>query len=206
MRLSLLCAILTKLISLPLHPDRFLGSDAGQVALARPLYESVASLPLVCPHGHVDPALLARNDRFPEPTSLLVTPDHYILRLLYSLGVPMDRLGVSRADGTPSTADPREVWRTLAAHWFAFAGTPTRAWMEYQLQEVFEIREKLGPATANEIYDSIDARLAEPSFRPRALFDRFGIEVLATTDGAADGLEYHEAIAASPRLRGSRGR
>ena len=182
---------------MPLHPDRFLGSHAGQVALARPLYDSVAALPLVCPHGHVDPALLARNERFPEPTSLLVTPDHYILRMLYSLGVPMERLGVSRVDGTPSTADPREVWRTLAAHWFAFAGTPTRAWMEYQMEEVFGIREKLGPANADEIYDSIDARLAEPSFRPRALFDRFGIEVLTTTDGAADGLEYHEAIAAS---------
>lgn len=180
-----------------LHPDRFLGTDPALVAIARPLYESVARLPLVCPHGHVDPALLALDERFPEPTALMIAPDHYVLRMVYSLGVPFERLGVPRLDGTPSPADPRDVWRTLAAHWHAFAATPTRAWWEYQLHEVLEIPERLSPATADAIYDAIETRLAEPAFRPRALFERFGIEVLTTTDGASDSLEHHEKIRTS---------
>lgn len=179
---------------LRLHPDRFFSPDPAVRALARELYEAVADLPLVCPHGHVPPALLAENEPFPEPTALLITPDHYIFRMLYSQGVPMEAMGIPTRDGTAVEVDPRVVWNRFAAHYHLFLGTPTRAWLDHTFAELFGVDVVLGPETADAVYDAIDAKLAEPGFRPRALFDRFNIEVLTTTDGAADSLEHHEAI------------
>ena len=148
----------------------------------------------MCPHGHVPPALLADDEPFPEPTALLITPDHYIFRMLYSQGVPMEDLGIPTRDGTPVESDPRAVWQRFADHYPLFLGTPTRAWLDHTFAETFDVDVKLASETAAEVYDAVDARLKEPDFRPRALFDRFNIEVLTTTDGAADSLEHHEAI------------
>lgn len=179
---------------LRLHPDRFFSPDPAVRAVARELYASVADLPLVCPHGHVPPDLLADDALFPEPTALLITPDHYIFRMLYSQGIRMEDLGIPTRDGTAIEADPRVVWQRFADHYFLFRGTPTRAWLDYVFAEVFGVERTLTPASAMEVYDQIDARLKGPDFRPRALFDRFNIEVLTTTDAATDSLEAHRRI------------
>lgn len=179
---------------LHLHPDRFFDSDPSVRAVARSLYESVADLPLVCPHGHVSPALLAEDEPFPEPTALFITPDHYIFRMLYSQGVPMEDLGIPARDGTTVEPDPRKIWQRFAERYHLFLGTPTRAWLDHVFYDVFGIRTTLGADSAMEVYDQILARLQEPECRPRALFDRFNIEVLTTTDSASDTLEHHRAI------------
>jgi glucuronate isomerase len=180
----------------PLHldPDRVFDAEPSARRIARTLYEETAALPIVAPHGHVDPALLALDAPFPEPASLLVVPDHYLVRLLYSQGESMESLGVPTRDGTPSEQDPRAIWRRFAAHAFRFRGTPSGCWLDYELHELFGVRERLDATTADRIYDQIVERLASPEYRPRALFDRFNIEVLATTDAATDSLSHHAAI------------
>ncbi|MEO8560930.1 MAG: glucuronate isomerase [bacterium] len=178
-----------------LNPDRFFDADATVRRIARDIYEGIAALPLVCPHGHVDPSLLAEDRAFPEPSALLITPDHYLFRMLFSQGVSLESLGVPARD--PSAAierDPRKVWRLFAANYHLFRGTPSRAWLDYELHELFGVRVRLCAESADRIYDQIAERLTSPEFRPRALFDRFKIEVLATTDAATDELRHHKAI------------
>jgi glucuronate isomerase len=177
-----------------LHPDRFLDPDPGIRALARTLYRSVADLPLVCPHGHVEPSLLALDEPFPEPTALLLLPDHYVLRMLYSHGVPLETLGVPTVDGSAEPVEPRAAWRLFAERYDLFLGTPTRAWLDHELFEVLGVTKRLDASTADAVYDEISERLRDEAFRPRALFDRFRIEVLTTTDAATDSLEHHAAI------------
>ena len=187
---------------LTLHPDRHF--DPSTRKIARDLYEGVCELPLVCPHGHVDPALLAQNERLPEPSALIIRPDHYVLRMLYSQGVPMEALGIPVVDGgevggaaggdPPVETDPRAIWRRFAEKYHLFQGTPTRSWLDHELYETLGIRTKLDGDSAMRMYDEIEEKLAAPGFLPRALFDRFRIEVLTTTDGAADSLKHHEAI------------
>jgi glucuronate isomerase len=179
---------------LTLSPDRYFDPDTAVRKVARELYESVAELPLICPHGHVDPALLAENKRFEEPASLLIKPDHYIFRMLYSQGVPLESLGIPRRDGGPVEEDPRKIWWRFAELYHLFLGTPTRAWLDHEMHELLGVRVRLDAESADYIYDQILERLSEPSFRPRALFDNFNIEVLTTTDGASDSLRHHQKI------------
>lgn len=179
---------------LHLHPDRYFASDPTIRRLARELYEHVHDLPLVCPHGHVDPRLLAHNDPFSEPTSLIITPDHYIFRMLYSQGIRLEDIGIPAVDGSPVESDPRKIWQIFADHYHLFLGTPTRAWLDYELYHVFGIRRRLDSDSAMYVYDRILEQLQDQGFHPRALFDQFDIEVLTTTDGAADSLEHHQAI------------
>jgi len=182
-----------------LEADRFFDPDPAVRRVARELYDETRTLPIVSPHGHVDPAILARNEPFAEPAALIVQPDHYILRLLYSRGVPLEALGVPRRDGAgaPVEADPCKVWQRFADHYYLFRGTPTGAWLDYELHEVFGIRDRLSGETAPRIYDEIREKLGAPEFLPRALFERFNIEVLATTDSASDSLDHHRAIRGS---------
>jgi glucuronate isomerase len=179
-----------------LHEDRYFDPDPTVRRHAHALYDETRALPILSPHGHVDPAILASNDAFQDPASLIITPDHYILRMLYSQGVPLESLGVAPIDGKPPSAesDPRKIWQTFADHWRLFRGTPTRAWLEYELREVFGIQRDLDSASAPHVYDAIVERLQSPEFRPRALFKRFNIEVLATTDAASDTLEHHKTL------------
>jgi glucuronate isomerase len=177
-----------------LAPDRFFDSDPAQRRVARALYEETAALPLICPHGHVDPALLAENRPFPEPTALLITPDHYIFRMLYSRGVSMESLGIPTRDGTAVETDPRRIWQLFADHYYLFLGTPTGAWLEHELGDVFGIETPLSGDTAQRVYDEISERLTSPEYLPRALFERFRIELLATTDAATDSLAHHQAM------------
>ncbi len=180
-----------------LHEDRYFDPDPTIRRHARALYDETRALPIVSPHGHVDPAILARNDAFADPTSLLITPDHYILRMLYSRGVNLESLGITSIDGSsPVETGPRKIWQTFADHWHLFRATPTRAWLEYELREVFAVESDLSAESAVKVYDAIAERLRSPEFRPRALFKRFNIEVLATTDEPSDTLEHHKALRA----------
>src|SRR3954471_19094489 len=182
---------------LVLHEDRFFDSDAAIRNAARELYEETRELPLICPHGHVEPSLLADNAPFPEPTTLLVIPDHYIFRMLYSRGVRMEDLGVPTRDGTAVETDMRAIWQRVANHWHLFRGTPSGVWMAHELHEVFGVREQLNGDSAQRIYDEIAEKLASGEFLPRTLFEQFNIEILATTDAATDPLVHHKAIRAS---------
>lgn len=176
-----------------LHEDRLFSSDPSQRVVARQIYAETRNLPLVSPHGHVDPKMLAEDKPFADPVSLLVAPDHYITRMLTSQGISPQQLGVPDLEGRV-TADPRDAWRTFCQNFYLFRGTPSRGWLEQELVEVFDIDVSLGPDTADETFDLITARLATPEFRPRALFDRFGIEVLATTESPVDTLEHHATL------------
>ncbi len=180
--------------ALTLHPDRLLPAEPGVRAIARRLYASVNALPIVSPHGHTDPAWFAADEPFTDPTALLVTPDHYLLRMLYSQGIALERLGVVATGGRPGAVDARDAWRLFAANYHLFRGTPSRLWLDWVFAEVFGLAVRLEADTADHYFDAISARLAEPGFRPRALFGRFGIEVLATTESPLDELAHHREI------------
>jgi glucuronate isomerase len=176
------------------HPDRCFDSDPSVRRAARELYEGTRTLPIVSPHGHVDARLLATNEPFANPAALLVTPDHYVLRMLFARGVPLEALGVAPRDGGSFERDPRRIWRRFAERYEVYRGTPTGLWLDHELHELFEVHERLNGENADHVYDVIAERLASPEFRPRTLYDRFNIEVLATTDAASDSLEHHEMI------------
>ncbi|HEX3211357.1 MAG TPA: glucuronate isomerase [Actinomycetota bacterium] len=190
----------TNVPGLRLHPDRLLPSEPGVRSIARRLYAAVRDLPILSAHSHVDAWLLVDNEPFPDPSSLLVTPDHYVTRLLHASGVPLNALGVGR--GPLPEAEARQVWRLLCAHWDAFRGTPARYWLESELAEIFEISLRPSVQTADAIYDQVAERLAKDDYRPRALYDRFRIQVLATTDDPTDDLSAHAALAADPTFSG----
>ncbi|MBT2501344.1 glucuronate isomerase [Curtobacterium sp. ISL-83] len=184
------------------HPDRLFAAESGARAVARTVYEAVRDAPIISPHGHVDAALLADDQPFQDPASLLITPDHYVLRLLHANGVPLEALG--RADASSGRPVPpgRDAWRQLAEHWDDFLGTPVRFWFESELHDVFGLDTAPDAANADEQYDHIAALLQEPRMRPRALFDAFGIEVLATTDDPTADLAAHARLAADPSFTG----
>ncbi len=182
---------------LRLHPDRLFPADTRMRDIARALHAGVKDLPIVSPHGHTDPAWFARDEAFSDPASLLIVPDHYVFRMLYSQGVRLDALGVPTADGSATERDPLKIWRIFADNYHLFRGTPSRMWLDWVFAEAFGIDVRLEPATADLYFDTIDAALKTPAFRPRALFDRFGIELIATTESPLDPLEHHAAIRAS---------
>jgi glucuronate isomerase len=185
------------MIPLKLHPDRLFSSDPAQRSLARALYGTVKDLPIISPHGHTDPAWYADNEPFANAAALFITPDHYVFRMLYSQGVRLEDLGVPRRDGGAVEHDARKIWRTFAAHYHLFRGTPTRVWLDHAFHEVFGIRERVSADSADRIFDRINACLATAEFRPRALFERFNIEVIATTESPLDLLTHHQKIRAS---------
>jgi glucuronate isomerase len=182
---------------MPLHPDRLFPAEDRTRAIARALYAEVKDLPIISPHGHTEPVWYAANEAFSDPATLFVKPDHYVYRMLYSQGIAMERLGVPRRDGGKVETDNRAIWRLFAENWYLFRGTPTRMWFEHALECEFGITEQLSAATADRLYDTIAAKLATPAFRPRALYERFRIEAISTTDSALDPLAHHDAIRAS---------
>jgi len=183
--------------ALSLHADRLFSPDPAQRQMARTLYETVKDLPIISPHGHTDPSWFATNTPFANPAELLITPDHYVFRMLYSQGIEMERLGVPRADGGWTETDPRKIWRLFAENYWRFRGTPSRLWHDWVYSEVFGLTVRLGPDTADHYYDVIAQKLGQDDFLPRALFERFNIEVIATTESPLDLLEHHQAIAGS---------
>lgn len=181
-----------------LHEDRLFPADETTRAMARRLYEAIKGLPIVSPHGHTQARWFARNEPFPDPVKLFVQPDHYVFRMLYSQGVRLEELEI----GKDEIAHPRQVWRIFAKHYHLFRGTPTRLWLDYAFQESFGMTERLCEANADLYYDTIDEKIRTPEFLPRALYEQFGIEVLATTDSPLDQLQYHQEI----RISGWKGR
>jgi glucuronate isomerase len=177
-----------------LHPDRLFPPDPVTRGIARRLYASVEHLPIVSPHGHTDPSWFALNEPFPNAVDLLLTPDHYLVRMLYSQGVPMETLGVPTIDGTEVETDKRKIWRTFADHYYLFRGTPSRSWLDHVLFEIFGLGQSLTPDNADDLFDAINESLQQDAFRPRALFDRFNIELLATTESPLDELKHHKTI------------
>ncbi len=177
-----------------LDDDRLFPIDRSARSLARDLYARVRNLPILSPHGHTDPRWFAENEAFPDPAQLFVVPDHYVFRMLHSQGVPLEALGVPRADGGAIEQDSRKIWRLFAQNFHLFRGTPSRLWIEHSFQEVFGIETRLSAETADEIYDQIAEKLLRPAFRPRALFERFNIEVISTTESALDDLQWHRMI------------
>ena len=187
-----------------LNPDRLFPAEPGVRSIARSLYETVADLPIISPHGHTDPAWFATNEPFGNPAELLITPDHYVYRMLYSQGVSLPELGIAPTTGDSFFVenDPRQVWQRFAEHYHLFRGTPTRMWFDHVFFKVFDLDEPLSAETAGNYYQAIDAALKSAEFLPRALFDRFGIELLATTESPLDNLEHHAAIMADPSWSG----
>jgi glucuronate isomerase len=181
----------------PLQDDRFFDPNPAVRSVAREIYEGIKFLPIISPHGHVNPALFVTDAPFQNPTELLLLPDHYVLRMLYSQGIPMETLGIAPVDGGAYERDPRAIWQTFSDHYYLFRGTPSGVWLDYEFAVIFGVREKLNSENAGEIYETIAAKLRLPEFRPRALFERFGIEVLSTTDAATDPLDQHRQIRAS---------
>ena len=179
--------------ALELHPDRLFPADPGTRGIARDLYASIAGAPIVSPHGHTDPSWFATDANWTDATSLLLAPDHYIYRMLYSQGIDLDALAIPSRAGTPAT-DPRAAWRLFAANYHLFRGTPSRIWVDHVFAEVFGFDVEFDSSTADRYFDVIGEKLATDAFRPRALFDRFKIDFLATTEGAQDDLSHHHAI------------
>jgi glucuronate isomerase len=177
-----------------IHPDRLFPIEAEARAIARRLHETVEHLPILSPHGHTDPRWFAENKAFPDPATLLVKPDHYVTRMLYSQGVTLEELGIARKDGGPVESDPRRVWRSFAERYHLFRGTPTRAWLDHSFATLFDLGERLSAHNADACFDRIAERLATPQFRPRALFERFNIEAIATTESPLDDLRWHRMI------------
>jgi glucuronate isomerase len=178
---------------LSLHPDRLFPSDTGQRAIARDLYNLVKDFPILSPHGHTDPQWFADNEPFGTATALFLAPDHYVYRMLYSQGIDMDDVGVASKDG-PSKADPRAAWKIFAKNQHLFRGTPTSMWMSHVFGQIMGFEVALDESTADMYYDRIGELLASEAYRPRALFERFNIELLATTESPTDTLEHHQKM------------
>lgn len=175
--------------------NRYFSPDSSQRNVAHDLYKTVADLPLICPHGHVDPRLFSDpNYQFGSPVELLIIPDHYIFRMMYSQGISMPEMGIPRRDGGDVEGDHRKIWQTICDNWYLMRGTPTYIWLRDELRDVFGIDEKMNSENAQAIYTAIEEKLQQADFNPRKLFERFNIEVLATTDAATDTLEHHQAI------------
>lgn len=181
-----------------LHPDRLFSSCPKQRDLARELYQQVAALPIVSPHGHTDPRWFAQNTPFANATELLLQPDHYLLRMLYSQGHGLDTLGIAGTGGSGADADPAAVWQLFADNYHLFRGTPTQMWMDHVFAEVFDLDERLVAGNGQHFFAEINRQLATPAFLPRALFERFNIEVIATTESPLDTLAAHRQILEDP--------
>ena len=179
----------------PLHPDRLFSADPSIRAVARELYQGIKDLPIISPHGHTDPNWYADNKRFDNAASFMVTPDHYVFRMLYSQGMSLESIGIpaARAD-VAVEADPRIIWKKFAENFHLFRGTPSRMWMNHALTEVLEVEEPLNGESADRIFDYIEHKLASEEFLPRNLFRKFNIEVLSTTEFAVDTLAPHKKI------------
>ncbi|UCF63856.1 MAG: glucuronate isomerase [bacterium] len=177
-----------------LNAHRYFDASEPIRSIAYDLYQHIKDFPILSPHGHVDPKILAENQPFPDPAELIIIPDHYIYRLLYSQGISLESLGIPARDGTKVEKNHRKIWRIFANNFYLFAGTPTGVWLSHTFSEVLGIEEKLSGKNANKIYDQISEKLQSPEFLPRSLFQKFNIEVLTTTDGASDSLIYHQKI------------
>ncbi len=178
----------------PLNPDRFFDPNPIVRKIARDIYNEIKDLPIISPHGHVDPKIFAENKPFPNPTELFLIPDHYLFRMLYSQGIKLEDLGIPTIDGSKVESDPKKIWRIFGENYYLFNGTPSGVWLDYEFNIVFGIKEKLNGSNAIKIYNELQEKINSPEFLPRTLFEKFNIEILTTTDAPFDTLEYHKQI------------
>lgn len=176
-----------------LHPDRLFPVEGKTREMARELYGLVKELPIISPHGHTDPRWFAENASFGDPVSLLIIPDHYILRMLYSQGLKLTDFGVKNKSGV-AEKDKKKIWRLFADNFHLFRGTPSALWLKHVFHHVFLIDKPLSRETADEYFEIMQSKLNSAYYLPRTLFDRFGIDILATTDAPWDSLEHHQKI------------
>ncbi|MCY4333876.1 MAG: glucuronate isomerase [Litoreibacter sp.] len=181
-----------------LHPDRFFPAEQSTRSLARRLFDQVEPLPLICPHGHTEPVWFAKNEGFQDPAQLMIVPDHYIVRMLVSQGATHADLGVPTKDGSPYETDSRVIWRRFAENYHLFRSTPVRHWMDFTLETLFGIEGPLTGDQADESYNQIADALSSDAMRPRSLYERFGIEIIATTDSCLDPLTHHMSLKNDP--------
>lgn len=177
-----------------LNDDRFFDSNPAIRNVAREIYNSVKSLPIISPHGHVDPQIFVDNKPFPHPAQLFIIPDHYVFRMLYSQGIPIEDMGVPSVNGTKVESDPKKIWQIFCENYYLFNGTPSGVWLDYEFNKVFGIKEKPDGKNAIKIYDELNTKINSPEYLPRTLFEKFGVEALSTTDAATDSLEPHRKI------------
>ena len=177
-----------------LHEDRFFSPVESVRKYAREIYNIIKDLPIISPHGHVDPSIFSENKPFPNPTQLFLIPDHYLYRMFYSQGIPMESLGIPTIDGSKVEKDPRKIWQIFADNYYLFDGTPSGAWLSYEFGVVFGTKEKLNSSNAQKFYDQLQEKISSKDFLPRTLFEKFNIEVLSTTDAASDDLSHHKKI------------
>ena len=177
-----------------LHKDRLLPQTKVALSLARELYQNIAKLPIISPHGHCDPSWFSDNKRFPNPTQLFVVPDHYVFRMLVSQGITLNALGVQNIEESSIEEDPEIIWRKFSENYYLFRGTPTAMWLDYSFENVFGLSKPLTPKTSDFYFDYIEQKLSQPEFLPQALFDKFNIEVLSTTDSALSELSHHTEL------------
>jgi glucuronate isomerase len=177
-----------------MNEERFFSPDKNIRSRAKEIYFNIKDMPIISPHGHVDPSIFSENKPFPDPAELFIIPDHYIFRMLYSQGISLDNLGIPRRDGSRGEKDPRKIWQVFADNYYLLDGTPSGAWLSYEFSKIFGIKEKPDGSNAQVIYDQIQEKLNSPEFLPRSLFDSFNIEVLSTTDNPFDDLEHHRMI------------
>ncbi len=177
-----------------LNKDRFFDPNPGVRNFAREIYQTIKDLPIISPHGHVDPQIFVDNKPFPNPTQLFITPDHYVFRMLYSKGITLESLGIPTIDGSPVETDPKKIWKLFAENFYLFNGTPSGVWLNYEFNIVFGIKQKLNGENALQVYDELQEKINTPEFLPRNLFEKFNIEVLSTTDAPWDSLEPHKKI------------
>ena len=177
-----------------LNQNRFFEPDKDTRSIARELYLNVKKLPIISPHGHVDPKILAEDKNFPNPSELLIMPDHYIFRMFYSQGIKLESLGIPTKDGSKIEANPRKIWQIFCENYFLFSGTPTKMWLSYVFKEIFGIDDHPNENNSMKLYDYIQELLMQDRFKPRSMFDQFNIETLCTTKSADDKLIHHTAI------------
>ena len=177
-----------------LQKERLFPQNKKALGIARELYQSVVDLPIISPHGHCDPSWFSENKRFPDPAKLFVVPDHYVFRMLVSQGLKLNELGVPTLDGSFFENEPQKIWKKFSENYYLFRGTPTAMWLDYSFEKVFGITEPLTSATSDFYYNQIEEKLSQPEYFPQALFDKFNIEVLSTTDSAISDLNQHTDI------------
>lgn len=177
-----------------LHPDRLFSSDQAQRNIVRRLYKQIKDLPIISPHGHTDPSWFASNAPFENAADLIIKPDHYIFRMLYSQGIQLSDIGILRKSDVQSEVNVRKNWHLFADNYYLFRGTPSRMWLDMVFADVFGFDVVLSSSTADHYYDVINEKLKTDAFRPRTLFDRFKIELLSTTESPLDDLRHHQTI------------
>ncbi len=181
------------------HADRLFPADLSTRMLARRLYESVRGLPLVCSGVVADPSWFAENPALPDPAQVFVQSDRQVWAILRGHGVAPGQLGVAD-DGASIAGDPASVWKVFAANYHAFRGTPTRLWHDHAFSTLFGLNERLSADNSDRFYTRVAECLAKPEFRPRALFQRFNIELLSALATPFDSLDPY--LAARGSLKG----